>query len=122
MTALQSVFSSDLENVQPTISPVMDLSRINTSIKDFRIDTSIDASIARPVDSLANVIDKAQRDIMASNNEVISAIKGLREDMSTYYTADDKEISFNVDGKKLASAIAKPMSRQLNILSRRGAF
>ena len=122
MTALQSVFSSDLEKVQPTISPVMDLSRINTSIKDFRIDTSIDASIARPVDSLANVIDKAQRDIMASNNEVISAIKGLREDMTTYYTADDKEISFNVDGKKLASAIAKPMSRQLNILSRRGAF
>ena len=122
MTALQSVFSSDLENVQPTISPVVDLSRMNTSIKDFRIDTSIDASIARPVDSLANVIDKAQRDIMASNNEVISAIKGLREDMTTYYTADDKEISFNVDGKKLASAIAKPMSRQLNILSRRGAF
>ena len=122
MTALQSVFSSDLENVQPTISPVVDLSRINTSVKDFRIDTSIDASIARPVDSLANVIDKAQRDIMASNNEVISAIKGLREDMTTYYTADDKEISFNVDGKKLASAIAKPMSRQLNILSRRGAF
>ena len=64
----------------------------------------------------------AQSDINASNHEVITAINGLREDLNTLYNSDDQEIALYVDSKKLATSIAKPMNRQLNILSKRGAY
>ena len=72
--------------------------------------------------SLQEIVANAQSEINASNNEVIKAINGLREDLVTLYNMDDQEIALYVDSKKLASSIAKPMNRQLNILSKRGAY
>ena len=79
------------------------------------------AAAASQVETESGVID-SQNEINASNNEVITAINGLRADINAIYNGEDQEVALYVDGKKLASTLAKPMNRQLNILSKRGAY
>ena len=111
-----SIVNSDI-NTQPTIRPVVDLDNIR--VGDMRLATTIDASIGRPIDSLSSIISTAQSEINSSNMRVIEAIDSLREDINTLCSSDDKEVALYVDSNKLASSIAAPMNRQLNIISRR---
>lgn len=121
-TALVRIGSVANKNVDiiPTIRPVVDLDAFDA--RTIQLGANIDASIGGPVDSLSSIIADAQNEINASNNEVITAINGLRADINAIYNGEDQEVALYVDGKKLASTLAKPMNRQLNILSKRGAY
>lgn len=121
-TALVRIGSVANKNVDimPTIRPVIDLDAFDA--RTIQLGANIDASIGGPVDSLSSIIADAQNEINASNNEVITAINGLRADINAIYNGEDQEVALYVDGKKLASTLAKPMNRQLNILSKRGAY
>ena len=117
-----SIFFSKIQNgfeAEPTIRPVVDFSGVDKD--SLKLRCVINTSLTKPIGSLSQLITDAQADINASNNEVISAINGLREDLATFYSAD-KEVALYVDSKKLASSLAKPMNRQLNILSQRGSY
>ena len=72
--------------------------------------------------NLANRIAREQQATRESNQRVIDEISGLREDLSNFMNADPSEIGLYVDGRKLASSIAGPMNRSLNILSKRGGL
>lgn len=112
--------SNDM-NIKPTIRPVVDMTNMNDT--EFKLGASVDTFLTRPIDSLSSVIANAQNEINASNNEVIGAIIGLREDLNSLYEmVNEKETSLYVDSKKLATSIAKPMNRELNILAKRGAY
>ena len=52
----------------------------------------------------------------------MSAVENIRADINDMHVTGDKEIALYVDSKKLATSLAKPMNRQLNILSKRGAY
>ena len=114
-----SVANSDID-ITPTIRPVVDLDAFD--VRTVQLGANINASISGPVNSLSSIIANAQNEINASNNEVISAISGLRADINAIYNGEDQEVALYVDSKKLASTLAKPMNRQLNILSKRGAY
>ena len=118
--ALKGINDADTLDVRPSIRPVLDLSGMGSRQLDFN--TSLNMSLIKPVDSLSQIVYNAQSEINRSNNEVISAVNGLRDDLNNLFTADDKEIALYVDSKKLASSLAKNMNRQLNILSRREAY
>lgn len=122
MSRMSNIFNSDMD-AKPTISPVVDMSNVDTVASDIQLDAdaNISALLSKPVDSLSQVISDAQAKINASNHEVIEAINGLRDDLNAYYSSDEQEIALYVDSKKLATSLAKPMNRQLNILSQRGA-
>ena len=116
-----SIIKDKLQNgidAQPVMSPVVDMSSIKAN--NIQLSASVGSIVTKPVTSLSQIISDAQADINASNNEVISALKGLRDDLNTMYSSDGQEVALYVDAKKLASTIAKPMNRQLNILSQRG--
>ena len=105
----------------PSITPVVDLSDVNQG--HFQFGADINASlVAGPINSLQQIVTDAQNEINASNEEVIKAITGLRDDLNLYYSTDDKEIALYVDSKKMASTLAKPMNRQLLTLQKRGAY
>lgn len=113
--------SSNLDmNKSPRIRPVLDMSSMGAT--NLNLAAGMDAYLTKPVDSLASVIAASQKEINASNQEVISAINDLREDLAGFYEQPDQEIALYVDSKKLASSLASPMNRQLNILSRRGTY
>lgn len=108
-------------NYSPSITPVVDLSDVNQG--RFQFGADINASlVAGPINSLQQIVTDAQNEINASNEEVIKAITGLRDDLNLYYSTDDKEIALYLDGKKMASTLAKPMNRQLLTLQKRGAY
>ena len=107
-------------DVQPTIRPVVDLSNVNAM--NFDLGSTVKFSMVKPINSLSQIVTDAQSSIDTSNREVVSAIDGLRKDLSELYSSDGQEVALYVDSKKLASSIAKPMNRQLNILSKRGDY
>lgn len=107
-------------DITPMITPVIDANPLNA--ETLRLGADIDARVAGPISSLSQMIASAQNDIYNSNNEVIAAINALRSDINALYEGDDQEIALYVDSKKLATSLAKPMNRQLNILSKRGAY
>lgn len=117
--------AADAANVDytPSIRPVVDLTSFRQNTGNLQIGADISSRLlSGPVNSLQNIVANAQSDITASNNEVIKAINGLREDLNMYYSSEDKEIALYMDTKKVASTIAKPMNRELNILAKRGAY
>lgn len=111
----------DSMNYQPTIHPVVDMNSINAD--HINLGSSIDVSMIKPINSLSQIVSDAQSDIDASNQKVIDAVNGLREDIITLYNAvDGKETALYVDSKKLASSLSRSMNRELNILSKRGSY
>ena len=111
---------SNIDNVHPIVAPVVDMSNMQYRAMDFQLNANLDALVSQPVTSLASIMSEAQAKIDASNMAVVDAVSGLRNDLNSMYEADDQEIALYVDSRKLASSIASPMNRQLNILSRRG--
>lgn len=132
LVKIQSFIDGD-RSFTPSITPVLDttpllnnasgienlLSRSNVGIR----------STARGLDAIRNVVstnsmlEQYQSDLMNGNRELRDSIGGLRNDMSKYISAaESQETAVYVDGKKLASSIAKPMNQQLGIRSRRGSL
>lgn len=114
---------SNISDATPTVSPVVDMSNTKYHMAELRFGANIGSLVSQPVNSLAGIVSNAQAEINASNAEVVSAVNGLRDDLNFMYESDDQEIALYVDAKKLASSIAKPMNRQLNLISKReGGF
>ena len=60
---------------------------------------------------------------MNSNRDLQKSLGDLRDDLGKYNDQlMNSETSIYVDGKKLASSIAKPMNQELGIRSRRGSL
>lgn len=73
------------------------------------------------VQSTNDMLHRYQQDMHQSNNLITQSINGLRSDISKYNDINaHSETAMYLDGKKLASSIAKPMNQQLGVLSRRG--
>ena len=120
ISKLGSILSNNNINAKPTISPVVDATNLDP--KSMRLGAKINASVGRPVESIYQAVFNAQRDIKASNEAVMSAVENIRADINDMHATGDQEIALYVDSKKLATSLAKPMNRQLNILSKRGAY
>ena len=111
----------------PVITPVVDASNLRT-LSGFNASKTLtynariaNAQVISPVRAMQKSFEQEQAATIQSNNEVLESIKGLRSDISSYNeTLSTMENAMYVDGKKLASSIAKPMNRELGTLSKRG--
>ena len=111
-------------STKPTITPVIDsnnikfLSGLQTN-KDLGLNVKFaDFNINDPYQMMQDDFIKSIKD---SNSQVLESINGLRNDMSSYNdNISNMENSMYVDGKKLASSIAKPMNQELGTIYKRG--
>ena len=116
-------FDSDISS-RPTITPIIDsnnikfLSGLQTN-KDLSLNVKFaDFNIKDPYQMMQDDFIKS---IESSNSRVLESINGLRNDMSNYNDyISNMENSVYVDGKKLASSIAKPMNQELGTIYKRG--
>ena len=116
-------FDSDISS-RPTITPIVDsnnikfLSGLQTN-KDLSLNVKFaDFNIKDPYQMMQDDFIKS---IESSNSKVLESINGLRNDMSNYNDSiSNMENSVYVDGKKLASSIAKPMNQELGTIYKRG--
>lgn len=117
----------------PSIKPVVDLSDLKTSteaistIMDTTANVGLDYSttkeLARKVGQVRNSTQEMrqyQSDMIASNQTVTDAINSLRDDVSNIDLTKQPPTELYIDGKKLASTIAKPMDQALGLRQRRG--
>ena len=121
----------------PTITPRLNLMALRSdaqgiaSIVPNKLDLGNEVGLAgtalgntRRIQN-AKVTMEYERDIQynRSNTALRNEIRDLRSDMGSYQKAvESQETAVYVDGKKLASTIAKPMNQQLGIRSRRGSL
>lgn len=108
-----------------TLTPVIDSNNVLASMsnKRFKVDTRFVGSITNPMSNMQSAIEQSNLETMKSNTKVLNAINELNDNLGSYADAvANTETAMYVDGKKLASSIAKPMNQQLGVLSRRGGL
>ena len=108
-----------------TLTPVIDSNNVLASMsnKRFKVDTRFVGSITNPMSNMQSAIEQSNLETMKSNAQVLNAINELNDNLGSYADAvANSETAMYVDGKKLASSIAKPMNQQLGVLSRRGGL
>lgn len=121
----------------PTITPRLDLSGLRkdaSGIKTIipnKLDLGNEVGLAGSALGRTRSIQNAkvsveyERESMynRSTKAVQDGLRDLRTDMTAYQKAiESQETAVYVDGKKLASTIAKPMNQQLGVRSRRGSL
>jgi tape measure domain-containing protein len=106
-----------------SITPVIDSKNFGLYTGSLDLSANISRVIAEPIKSNATLMAETQKAIEASNTQVLNAINELNDNLGSYADAvANTETAMYVDGKKLASSIAKPMNQQLGVLSRRGGL
>lgn len=106
-----------------SITPVIDSNNFGRYTGSLDLSANISRVIAEPIKSNATLMTETQKAIEASNTQVLNAINELNNNLGSYTDAvANTETAMYVDGKKLASSIAKPMNQQLGVLSRRGGL
>lgn len=117
----------------PSIKPVVDLSDLKTSTEaistlmdttaNVGLDYSTTKELARKVGQVRNSTQEMrqyQSDMIASNQTVTDAINSLRDDVNNIDLTKQPPTELYIDGRKLASTIAKPMDQALGLRQRRG--
>ena len=117
----------------PSIKPVVDLSDFKTSTEvistlmdttaNVGLDYSTTKELARKVGQVRNSTQEMrqyQSDMIASNQTVTDAINSLRDDVNNIDLTKQPPTELYIDGRKLASTIAKPMDQALGLRQRRG--
>ena len=114
-----------LSGYSPVITPNVDISSIGQSVNSLTgsYQLSMSSKMARnirDVETDQDVLRKYQSDMIASNQTVIDAINSLRDDVSGIDLTKQPPTELYIDGKKLASTIAKPMDQALGLRQKRG--
>ena len=125
--SFSAINSGAYSGLQPMITPVISGSGL-ASLQGLTVSRSVmlnaeyaNAQISDPLNNLRTSISEDNIKLMRSNASVTQAINDLRTDMGSYSEAiANSETSMYIDGKKLASTIAKPINQQLGLLQRRG--
>lgn len=103
------------------LTPVIDYSGISKYSGVLDLSASLGNVISEPMKNTFDVLEETRKAITDSNDQVLDSINGLRSDMSSYNdNISNMETSMYVDGKKLASSIAKPMNQELGTIYKRG--
>ena len=113
----------------PSIRPVMDLSMVIRQASDL---SSMLSTSTSPIKADIDFIGRLERQnggdyqdkmfdrLISATDKNAKELSDLRGDLSRYNDSiAGQETAVYVDGKKLASTIAKPMNKQLGLLSRK---
>ena len=129
---MKKVLSTDV-NIEPSITPVVDMSGVTRQSRNISsLLNKSNIGMSKTVNGIASlgsvvstneVLSQYQNEMMNSNRDLQKSLGDLRDDLGKYNDQlMNSETSIYVDGKKLASSIAKPMNQELGVRSRRGSL
>ena len=124
-TAVNAASAQSKVNITPIVtSDNAGVIRGLTSNKSISLSAKLaESQIINPVTAMQRAMSLENAEVIQSNDMVVQAIDGLRNDMSGYTNAiSGMENAVYVDGRKLASSIAKSMNQQLGIMTKRGSL
>ena len=115
------IAGSGLYDFNTAIVPTVDYSAISANAGRLDFSATINRLVAEPVKTTADRLAESEEKFQKLNAKISDGLDAMRTDLASYTEAiSGTENAIYVDGKKLASSIAKPMNQQLGVLSRRG--
>ena len=104
-----------------SIIPTIDYSSLSKNTGRLDFSATMNRLVSNPMKSSAELMAETQAKFDASNQRVVDSLTAVQGDLARYTNAvENTENAIYVDGKKLASSIAKPMNKELGVISRRG--
>ena len=128
---LKNMIDSNMDS-NPTIRPVLDLSNVQSGMgslsgmfsgmNGFTLQGSV--AIAQQTGASMNNRQSSLMFENKINDEIVKlneSIRGLRDDMAKQYEANQTppEVNLYMDSRRVASSLAKPMDKELNLLAKR---
>ena len=122
---------SDEMTLTPAINPVVDISGAGSAFSALRamiptheladFTSNFKAqTVSAAFKGRTEIEDTYRKNILDSNAKTVDAISSLKDDLSAYTDAiSNTETAMYLDGKKVASSLAKPMNREMGKLSKR---
>ena len=132
ISKVKDVLDSDMDP-NPTIRPVLDLSNVQNGVGTLSgmmnrmSGFTLSGSVAMAQQTVASMNSRASANRAFEeqmNDSIMSlseSIKELRADVAKQYEASQAtpEVNLYMDSRKVASSIAKPMDKELNMLAKR---
>lgn len=119
----ESVKTPDLMSISTSIVPTVNTQNIKHLTTGLNLTPTIEKLVSDPVKSSVHLMSELESKFNASNDRIASEISYMRGDLSEYAkTIEGTENAIYVDGKKLASSIAKPMNKELGTIARRSGL
>lgn len=106
-----------------SIIPTIDYASLSKNTGRLDFSATMNRLVSNPMKSSAELMAETQARFDASNQRVVDSLCAVQDDLARYTNAvENTENAIYVDGKKLASSIAKPMNKELGVMSRRGGL
>ena len=103
-----------------SIIPTIDYSSLSKNTGRLDFSATMNRLVSNPMKSSAELMAETQAKFDASNQRVVDSLTAVQGDLARYTNAvENTENAIYVDGKKLASSIAKPMNKELGVMSKR---
>ena len=126
--AIADAMGSDID-FEPRITPVVDLNNVESSaIKaNSMLGNIVSDATLKSVRIVGGITDtRNQNGSIERLESKFTSLDGrltkMADSIEALATRPSEELAVYVDGRKLASSIAKPMNKQLGILSKRGSI
>ena len=102
-----------------SIIPTIDYSSLSKNTGRLDFSATMNRLVSNPMKSSAELMAETQAKFDASNQRVVDSLTAVQGDLARYINAvENTENAIYVDGKKLASSIAKPMNKELGVMSK----
>jgi hypothetical protein len=114
-----SVAGGSLFDMNTSIIPSIDYAAISSNTGKLDFSATMNRLIADPVKTSADRMAETQARFEASNQKIVDGLSAVQNDLSAYTTAvANSETAMYLDGKKVASSLAKPMNKAMGTLAR----
>lgn len=114
-----SVAGGSLFDMNTSIIPSIDYASISSNTGKLDFSATMNRLIADPVKTSADRMAETQARFEASNQKIVDGLSAVQNDLSAYTTAvANSETAMYLDGKKVASSLAKPMNKAMGTLAR----
>ena len=104
------------------VKPVVQMDKFKATTSTLNVTPIVNDAQIKPISHTNAILKHVETAIARNNADMTNSMRTFSQDMvnamnEAYMT---REVSLYVDGRKMASTLAQPMSREFRVLSNRG--
>ena len=114
-----SIAGGGLLDLNSSIVPTIDYASLSSNTGKLDFSATMNRLISDPIKTSADLMAETQAKFDASNQKIVDSLSAVQSDLSAYTDAiSNTETAMYLDGKKVASSLAKPMNKAMGTLAR----
>ena len=104
------------------VKPVVQMDKFKATTSTLNVTPIVNDAQIKPINQTNSILKNVESAIAKNNINMSDFIKNLSQDVINAMHEEymSREVSLYVDGRKMASTLAQPMSREFKVLSNRG--